>query len=409
MVSRAADATILGYYYQFDTAILKLLQLSRENDFIDIEGIEDIDINTATEITVVQCKYLSKPKFINSAVREPIILMLDHFVNPATPNNLKYTLYAHFENENPGTEVTIDLARLKAILTYTENKTSIVYNTDKGISDSQLTSFLSQFKFVFGYEFKVQQQQVINLLKSQFKCSEVTADTHFYNNALRVIIDKAKERHLSQRRVIKKEFLNTIDRTKVLFNEWYIKLRSKREYIKIVSEDLRTSRALHPSKSKFILIGGDLFMADNSTFPISSLIENIIEKYYKLNSALRDAKPVVIILGCDNATLINLKKEMIISGINFNDGYEHIEFNIDMFNKEPVINRSRNENKIAQSSFLVKIISQHTFITNLNLLKKTKVVLHFSKNDCPCPPHESYQWYDINYCENFKDIATLIA
>lgn len=115
MTTRAADATIKGYYYQFDTSILKLLELRANADSITIEGIEDIDINTATDATTIQCKYLSKPRFINSAVREPITLMLDHFVNPTTPNNFNYVLYAHFENETPGSEPTIDLAKLKEI------------------------------------------------------------------------------------------------------------------------------------------------------------------------------------------------------------------------------------------------------------------------------------------------------
>ncbi len=409
MISRAADATILGYYYQFDTSILKLLQLSGENESIDIEGIEDIDINTVNETIVVQCKYLSKPKFINSAVREPIILMLDHFVDTTTPNNLKYNLYAHFENEQPGVEAVIDIDKLKTILSYKENGIPIIYHTENGISDAQLNSFLLQFKLIFGYEFQDQQNQVNRLLRSEFSCSEFEADIHFYNNALRVIIDKAKERDLNKRRITKKDFLITIDRREKLFNEWYIKLRSKKEYLKMISENLRTSRALDSSRSKFIFIGGDIFTADNKAFPILSLIENIIEKYYKLNSALRNAKPVALILGCDNAALTNLKKGMIENSISFNDGYEHLEFNSNMFNKDPIINRNENQNKIVQSSFLIRIISQHTFINNLTLLTKPKVILHFSKNNCPCPPQENYQWYDIKYCQNFKDIAILIA
>ena len=80
MATRSAEATIKGYYYQFDTSILKLLELANDDDEITIEGIEDIDINSTDE-TTIQCKYLSKPNFINSAVREPISLMLDHFVN----------------------------------------------------------------------------------------------------------------------------------------------------------------------------------------------------------------------------------------------------------------------------------------------------------------------------------------
>lgn len=177
MTTRAADATIKGYYYQFDTSILKLLELPTDSDSVIIEGIEDIDITTATDTTTVQCKYLSKPTFINSAVRAPITLMLNHFTNPATPNNLKYILYAHFESETSGSEPTIDLTRLKEILTYTEKKVKKHYEIEMDISDSVLNTFLSQFKLTFGTEFYTQQKQVIDKLKSKFNCSEFEADT----------------------------------------------------------------------------------------------------------------------------------------------------------------------------------------------------------------------------------------
>src|SRR5690606_20462294 len=142
MATRSAEATIKGYYYQFDTSILKLLELSDDTDSIVIEGIEDIDISTATEQTAIQCKYLSKPRFINSAVREPIILMLDHFCRTPKPG-INYVLYAHFEEEVGGTEQLIDLKRLKEILCYTENKKTINYHTDNGITDTQLNEFLA--------------------------------------------------------------------------------------------------------------------------------------------------------------------------------------------------------------------------------------------------------------------------
>src|SRR5450759_3000783 len=244
MTTRAADATIKGYYYQFDTSILKLLELPTDSDSVIIEGIEDIDINTATDTTTVQCKYLSKPRFINSAVRDPITLMLDHFVNPATPNNLKYVLYAHFESETSGSEPTIDLTRLKEILTYTENRVEKRYEIEKEISDDKLNAFLSQFKLTFGTEFDTQQKQVIDKFKNKFNCNELEADIHFYNNALRIVIDKAIKKTTSQRKITKAEFINGIDCRKKLFNEWFIKLRSKKEYLKLIAQNLKSTRAL---------------------------------------------------------------------------------------------------------------------------------------------------------------------
>jgi hypothetical protein len=408
MTTRAADATIKGYYYQFDTSILKLLELRTNVDTITIEGIEDIDINTATDATTIQCKYLSKPRFINSAVREPITLMLDHFVNPATPNNYNYVLYAHFENETPGSEPTIDLAKLKEILTYTENKVEKQHHTDNGITDPKLNAFIKQFKFVFGKEFGIQQQEVIQKLKTKFNCSDFEADTLYYNNALRIVIDKAIKKTTSQRVISKADFITGIDCSKKLFNEWFIKLRSKKEYLKLAAQGLKTTRALDPIRTKVIVIGNEILTADNSELPIESFIENLVSKYYKLNSALRNAKPLTVVLDCDSTTLISIKRVLINIELSFNDGHEEIHFSSHFFNKEPVINTTTNAAKILKSSYSVKIISKTCFIANIATIQQPSVLLNFSKEDMPCI-FESGQYFDFKYCENLKDIYKLLA
>jgi hypothetical protein len=41
--SRSAEATIRGFMYQFDAAILKILD-AKQTDKIVVEGIEDVDV-----------------------------------------------------------------------------------------------------------------------------------------------------------------------------------------------------------------------------------------------------------------------------------------------------------------------------------------------------------------------------
>lgn len=408
MATRAADATIKGYYYQFDTSILKLLELGTDTDTITIEGIEDIDITTATDATTIQCKYLSKPRFINSAVREPITLMLDHFVNPSTPDNYNYVLYAHFENETPDNEPVIDIAKLKAILTYTESKVEKQHHIDNGITDAKLSSFIAQFKFVFGKKFEIQQQEVIQKLTTKFNCSVFEADTLYYNNALRIVIDKAIKRTTSQRLISKGDFIKAIDCRKKLFNEWFIKLRSKKEYLKLAAQALKSTRALDPIRTKAIVIGKEILRADNSELPIESFIDNLVFRYYKLNSALRDAKPLTIVLDCDLALLTNIKRVLISNELSFNDGYEGIHFSSHFFNKEPIINTTANAAKILKSSYSVKLISRACLISNVSTIQQWSVLLNFSKEDLPSSLLNG-QYFDFKYCENLKDIYKLLT
>jgi hypothetical protein len=408
MATRAADATIKGYYYQFDTSILKLLGLRTNADSITVEGIEDIDINTATEDTTVQCKYLSKPRFINSAVREPIMLMLDHFVNPVTSNNYNYVLYAHFENETPGNEPTIDLAKLKEILTYSENKIEKHHEIENSISDAKLNAFLLQFKFTFGVEFYTQQQQVIDKLKNKFTCSDFEADTLYYNNALRIVINKAIQRNTTQRIITKAEFITGIDCSKKLFNEWFIKLRSKKEYLKLIAQNLRSTRTLEPPRAKVILLGENILDANNSELPLLSFIENLISKYYKPNSSLRDAKPLTLILDCDKKKLLAIKGSLIDNEILFNDGCEEIKFSTEIFNKEPVVNKTDNGAKILKASYSVKIISKSTFDIHFTNINSPSSFLIFSKENIS-NRFPSGQLFEINYCDNLKEVHKLLT
>ncbi len=406
MSTRSAEATIKGYYYQFDTTILKLLMLAGDTDSIVVEGVEDIDIITATESTAVQCKYLSKPKFINSAVREPISLMLAHFVNPATTNELQYILYAHFENETQGNEPVIDLKKLKEILTYKEDKIEKHFEIEQGISDAQLEIFLKQFRFVFGIEFFAQQTQVLSLLKAKFNCSAYECDAYFYNNALRVVIDLATTKGPAGRTITKEEFIKAIDSRKVLFNAWFIQLRSKKEYLRQSAHTLKTSKALVPSKSKMIVLSKELLLAEYPELPVDAFVENLILKYYKLNSALSNAKPLTFVFDCEAAKIKEIKQQLLARQIVFNDGYEAIEFSSHHFNREAISNTTKT-GKILKSSFQAKVISKETLERNLATIAAPSVLINFLKNHEPVAVSAG-QKFNFPYCENLSDVYCLL-
>ena len=57
MRSRAADAPIKGYFYQFDHTIIQILSASHMDAEVVVEGIEDIDLEDNGVQTFIQCKY----------------------------------------------------------------------------------------------------------------------------------------------------------------------------------------------------------------------------------------------------------------------------------------------------------------------------------------------------------------
>lgn len=234
MRDQSANAIIKGYYYQADTTILKFLLLERDDAFIDVELLEDIDIHLVNETIYLQVKYLSLGKYSKTAIRPAVIKMLKDIKNKELPPDYRYRLYIHFENETPGTTKTFDIEGLKELLTYTKRakkatpgKTAtkakrLVYHVDNNISDAVLEEFSQRFTLEFAEEFDKQQRKVREHFRKLMHCTEYVADAHFYNNALRVVLDIAKEKNASIRRLTKAEFLQKLDTKGRLFNEWAI-------------------------------------------------------------------------------------------------------------------------------------------------------------------------------------------
>ena len=225
---------------------------------------------------------------------------------------------------------------------------------------------------------------------------------------MRIVIDKAIKKQASQRKITKAEFDKAIDSRKKLFNEWFIKLRSKKEYLRLSGQNLKSTKALDPIKTKIIVIGKNIIDTDNSELPLVSFIENLINKYYKLNSSLRNAKTLTIVLDCDAGILLNTKKQLIDNEIMFHDGFEGIKFSSQIFNKEPIINKTTNGNKISKSSYLIKLISYETLMNNITTITAPNVFINFSKNDVS-KGFSTGQFFDFKYCENLKEVYKLLT
>lgn len=79
MVNRAANATIKGYFYQFDFAILQLLKAVDEDAKITVEGVEDVDIEDVSNEKYIQCKYYAATDYNHSVIKPAVAAMIIHF------------------------------------------------------------------------------------------------------------------------------------------------------------------------------------------------------------------------------------------------------------------------------------------------------------------------------------------
>lgn len=390
MTDRAAIDTIRGYFYQFDYSIASLLELTDENHTIVIEGVEDIDVKTASEETAIQCKYYAKTEYNHSVIAEPIRLMLDHFkeVKAGTKHQLSYKLRGFYKSGQSKLTSPIDIQFLKDnFLTYTRTekvsgvntKVKHLHHVDIGLDDKALTEFLALLEIdINAKEFEKQYSDLIAKFKSEFTCSPFMAESHFYNSALGVIRKLSTEPVYEDRRISKKEFLKKIDTRKILFNEWFIKLKGEKAHF----ESLRKEHFGNLNilfKERFFLF--DISARSYSRPEVKDILALVIKNYTKIINQPNPFCPYIYLHGITSLELVELKRDLIDDGIIINDGFD---FEGSSFNPSSVF-------KKPNIFYQVKI----KFLNNIGYLNQT-LALSGRKS-------EIYQFYETSPYFDFSN------
>lgn len=369
--SRDAVDTIKGYYYQFDYFILQLINLVNETDNVTIEGIEDVDIFDEKEMIAVQCKYYAKTTYNHSVIAKPIRLMLKDYVN-RTPEKrkIRYKLYGKYESgqdKYPGS-LSVEFAK-KSLFTYTEKETPHILHEELNLTDEDIEEFLSKVDVDINAEdYYEQQEKVISNLGKIFQCERFEAEYYYYNNALRLVKEKAVQQKRCDRIVSKREFLDKIDNKKMLFDKWYLQFKGIKNYCADIRKQYFSPKNVSPHE-RFFLIECDKVVDDKK---LISLIVKISKNWSKLSRReIKPFCPYIYFKGITEERLVELKKKLQREDIRLWDGYDFLgaEFAVDS-----IIRRANYENEIK-----VKIIN---YIENLNeILEKVTGI------------KENYQFY----------------
>lgn len=403
MRSRSAVDTILGYYYQFDYAIYKLLELGNE-DFITIEGIEDIDIHTANEETAIQCKYYHSTEYNHSKIAEPIRLMLKHYkeVKEGRKKEISYYLYGFYKNgiEKLELPITLDFFKEK-FLTFTHDNRKHKYHEELQLSDYDLENFINKLTInIKAIEYSQQMKEVINMLETEFRCTKFEAENYYYNNALKVIKNLATQKNIVDRRITRAEFLKLIDNKKLLFNEWYVQLKGKNKLLKEIRNEYFTQLNLSPFERFFLI---EVNSVEYNRSDLKEIIMIISRKWTKIsNRESNPFCPYVYIHNLKQEELIKLKKELRDEGVRFIDGisFEGADFSID----------EMKQTANYSNGIRIKIINRLEYIDLLtsNIRNKTKEIYQFYiKEPFYNIDDQSIKKVSIQI-EDFKDIKEII-
>ncbi len=360
MADRTAIDTIRGYFYQFDYSIISLLKLLNGTESILVEGVEDIDVTTASETKAIQCKYYEKTEYNHSVIAEPIRLMLNHFkeVKLGNESELKYKLRGYYKSGHSKLVLPLSLQYIKDnFLTYTRTEKISNVNTkvkhfhhiELGLSDSDLIEFIGLLEIdINAVEFERQYKEIISLFKTTFNCSDFSSEFYFYNSALRVIRDISKDPNQTNRNITKDEFLRRINNSRILFNEWYVVIKGeKAHYGNLRKEYFSNVNILF--KERFFLI--EIDQNSYSRIDLKILLNLFIRNYTKIISQPTPFCPYVYIHGLDNSELIELKKDLTEDEVIISDGFD---FEGAEFKPKSIIRKPALSNKI-KLKFLNKL------------------------------------------------------
>lgn len=407
MSTRSAEATIKGYYYQFNKTIESLLDLINADDCVVIEGIEDIDITTISGIEYVQCKYYSALKLTNSAVREPLMLMLDHYVKIKATKRLNYILFGYYKDESVERVVKYSLDELKNILTFKENGIEKKHHLEKKISDELLSNFLKVFRIEVSREFELHQNGIADKLKKHFQCSEFVAHNFYLNNGLRIILDRAIKSSISDRTISKKTFLKEIDCSKTLFFSWFKKYKNQKDYLLEVKNQIKSTRLLSLGKEKMLVLGKHIDFSSQA-MPLAAFIQEAADLFFKVSKSPISSKPLTIVIDCDEKKILEVKKVLIGNRVKFNDGLEGYQFCPFIFCEDAIVNKKGNGQIISKASFQVRLLSRTTLQANYSNMSKTFSILYVAEDPLDIPQNFYSQLLEVKYVDQLPEIINLI-
>lgn len=413
---RSAEATIAGYLYQFDKTILEILKEEDENRKIYIEGIEDIDfhaLGNEKEVSM-QVKYYAAQSYSPASIKEDIQAMFTDFKKVVVNDQprRKYHFYAHFKsgheklNLNNGNLIDqVNLAKdaltfLKEDLLTNKNRAGEIITChysidDNEISDELLNEFIDLL-FIdinardIDEQFKELKEIMIEKVNN---CKDrVEAEEYYYNNALKIIFNKATQRSeeglkleakcqelIKQIKSIKGKILSREkkektekitmelkafelekqeleDKANSLLEEAQILHREERSITKVDFLNLIDKKVIffnkwfawHKGKQNYYqyiidklknakalsqkkhryLLIGKNYLNQHNSISFGDLISNIVEDSYARNKALSDNKVWTVILEAGIEEILEFKKEILEKGIQFNDGCFLMLFNI---------------------------------------------------------------------------------
>lgn len=359
---------IKGFAYQIDKFICDIFKAD-ESTAIYIENIQDIN----TDDYVMQVKYHENQVFSPSKIKEPVEQLIVEFQRD---NTKKYYLYAHFGNfpkksQFNASSNTISIVKINKILGKNANQ----------YSDEIKNSFISQFTLDFAVDFQTHFSDAITLIKNCFGKGMSDDEAVFYYSNIQYFAQNLviNNQNKTDRKCMKKDIINNIKNAKkVVFTSAFKEYKNEQEYLKYIKSQFVKPKS---NQRNIIFLGKNII--EEAGCALQKMLSDMVDGYFG-KKPMSDIQPLTFVIENDDQ-LLACKEHLIGLEILFNDGYECVKFSSNIFNQEPIINKTTNSNgKAGQTlekiSFKLKILSLENF-NKINPLPKFDMIYYMDLNE----------------------------
>lgn len=371
--TRDAVATLKGYYYQFDYYILQILEAATDDTIVTMEGLEDVDIKTATETTAVQCKYYAGTDYSHSKIAQPIRFMLRDYVKHAV-KPLKYKLYGYYRSgtDKLSLPLTLDFVK-KHFLAYTEKGVAHEFHTENGISDDQINRFIADLEInLNAQEYGDQEAAVQQGIKKVFRVRAEQQVEFYYNHALGIVRKMCTSPDIADRQITKKTFVKTLTSgASKTFDAWYFEKRGREKYCKFIRSKYFSTYNLSPTP-RFFLIDAN----GSSVAQLVKLLKTIKTKYAKFGP--RETKPYcpfVYVHNVSEPDMASVMGQLTNDQLAVRDGYA---FRGAVFDAQALAATIQKDQRVdLKVLYTIEELNQ-----TLALIRGSKQIYQFYLDDC---------------------------
>ncbi|MBB5061035.1 hypothetical protein HDF16_005771 [Granulicella aggregans] len=367
--TRAANASILGYHYQLDKALLEIFSSKIAGAQVTVEGVEDVDVNAEGIHKAIQCKYYEAQKGTPSTLRKPIQSMLLEF-KADLKKNWAFHLYVYYGHTSK--LPTLTLITLKSILTYKEAKVTRRFHEDNCFSDDELERFLKHFTLTPGPSHVDQQKQLHKAISAHFSSTPVETANFYYPKSLAVVLGIATKLSREQRTVKPADVLKEIKHASIaITTPWLVRMLGTEKAYQFIQRTLKHASLFSSTRDRSVIIDLDEARGPGLVqMTLADFIEKLALHSFCVGKTLWSAKPWTVIVNTRIEELTQTKQQLLKQGIVFNDGYELVQFTPKVFTDTPIINRhsvrEKPSNKIGRASYTIRLVSFHAAAPYLN-------------------------------------------